>query len=412
VSVRLLDSGQEIVALNPHKARRIASVSKVFTATAALQRLGEDYHFRTAFYADGRVGPSVGTLYLKGYGDPMLVSEEWQLIASALPVLEIRDAVVVDDSFFSPTLDIVLEKGVPNPYNARNAAFASNFNTIQVSVSDGKVSGEPQTPLTPFTVFTISPTRRGAFHVDTEQKDAHLMVVLRGPFDRRARSLRFHLGNDNRTPGLYAGHLFSAFFTAAGGVANARRVERGEVPADAELLYIHQSSRALSQVATELFEYSNNFIANQVFLVLGAEAAGAPADVDKALATLRADVDALGGGIGITLHEGSGLDPRNRAQASAITQYLCAAHKRQPYLHQLLVEKADGRARIKTGTYRDYGVRAAAGYLLDQEGKPFASVALLCDGRRCSRRAAQQFESLLGEFARSLDPTTHAIQTP
>lgn len=398
VSLRRLSDGQEIYSQRPDTPRRIASVSKLFTVATALQRLGSQYGFRTAFYADGVVGPSVNNLYIKGYGDPFLVSEEWQDIVAALPIVEIRGDIIVDDSYFSPTLDIVREPGVPNPYNARNAAFATNFNTIEVTVKRKRIYGEPQTPVTPFTIFDVRPTKRGSFFIDTQQSQDGLLVQLKGPFGRRAKTMRFNLGSDPTTPSLYAGYLFSAFFSQ-NGVPMTGTIKRGKVPAEANLVYLHTSSRDLAKISEGLFLYSNNFIANQVFLVLGAEVEGAPANVDKGQKVVREDVDKIVGPGKVQLVEGSGLDPRNTATASAITSYLAAVHKLLPNYSQLLSERNSGAIRAKTGTYSDFGVRAMAGYLLDASGNPYASFALLCDGRGCSRRSFSRFDSVLEKFS-------------
>ncbi|MFH1811187.1 MAG: D-alanyl-D-alanine carboxypeptidase [Pseudomonadota bacterium] len=404
VSVRLLSDGQEVLALAGDSSRRIASVSKLFTAATAMQRLGPNYRFRTLFYADKVVGPSVGTLYIRGMGDPLLISEEWRLIAAALPVLEIRDGIVVDDSYFAPGLELIREEGVSNPYNARNGAFATNFNTLQVVVQGRHVQGEPQTPLTSFTVFELDPQRRGLMHVDTRQDDTRLTIHLRGPFADRPRKVRFNLGHDARTPALYAGHLFANLFVQGGGVLGSPEIRRDPVPADAQLLYVHESTRTLAEISRDLFEFSNNFVANQVFLVMGAEVEAPPAEVSKSRDLLRRELDAVLGPGAVSLAEGSGLDPRNRATASAITRYLRWLPERLPGFVGLLSPRLDGRVRVKTGTFRDEGVRAMAGYLMTPDDRPYASFALLCDSKRCPRNSFDRYERVLQDVLTRLPP--------
>ena len=56
-----------------------ASVAKIVTAWLAMEVLGPDYRFETRFYLDrDRV------LYIRGGGDPFLISEELAQLASAL----------------------------------------------------------------------------------------------------------------------------------------------------------------------------------------------------------------------------------------------------------------------------------------------------------------------------------------
>src|SRR3954467_2999665 len=73
------EKGNELVAQNADKPFVPASVAKIATAWLALEVLGPDYRFETRFYLDrDRV------LYIRGGGDPFLISEELAQLASAL----------------------------------------------------------------------------------------------------------------------------------------------------------------------------------------------------------------------------------------------------------------------------------------------------------------------------------------
>src|SRR3954470_18620944 len=65
------ENGSELVARNADKPFVPASVAKIVTAWLALEVLGADYRFEARFYLNGdRV------LYIRGGGDPFLISEE------------------------------------------------------------------------------------------------------------------------------------------------------------------------------------------------------------------------------------------------------------------------------------------------------------------------------------------------
>ena len=71
--------GNELVAQNADKPFVPASVTKIVTAWLAMEVLGGDYRFETRFYLDNdRV------LYVRGGGDPFLISEELALLAPQL----------------------------------------------------------------------------------------------------------------------------------------------------------------------------------------------------------------------------------------------------------------------------------------------------------------------------------------
>src|SRR3954465_2706933 len=71
--------GNELVAQNADKPFVPASVAKLVTAWLALEVLGPDYRFQTRFYLDDK-----RVLYVRGGGDPFLVSEELALLAPEL----------------------------------------------------------------------------------------------------------------------------------------------------------------------------------------------------------------------------------------------------------------------------------------------------------------------------------------
>src|SRR5829696_6370033 len=73
------EKGNELVVQNADKHFVPASVAKIVTAWLAMEVLGPHYRFETRFYLDGdRV------LYIRGGGDPFLISEELAQLASAL----------------------------------------------------------------------------------------------------------------------------------------------------------------------------------------------------------------------------------------------------------------------------------------------------------------------------------------
>ena len=71
--------GNELVARNTDKPFVPASVTKIVTAWLAMEVLGGDYRFETRFYLDGK-----RVLYVRGGGDPFLISEELAQLASEL----------------------------------------------------------------------------------------------------------------------------------------------------------------------------------------------------------------------------------------------------------------------------------------------------------------------------------------
>lgn len=80
--------GEKLLAYNVDCPFNPASVVKLATSIVAVERLGPDYRFGTAFYTNGRLDPAtatlLGDLVVVGAGDPMFTTENGFLIAREL----------------------------------------------------------------------------------------------------------------------------------------------------------------------------------------------------------------------------------------------------------------------------------------------------------------------------------------
>jgi len=337
--------GEVLVSLNPDRALIPASLVKIPLAQVALTALGEDYRFETHFYVN-----ESDDLLIRGFGDPFLVSEEIARIANALAeqgLQEIRH-LVVDDSAFEAELDLPDESGTNQPYGARNSALAVNFNTVNLDWSAGGelISGEPQTPLTPLAIELGS-------QLSTAQRST-------------GETQRINLGNDPRAGLLQAQQLFQYFLEAAGVTITDADFYHGAVSDEWTLYYRHLSSRSLRDNLDGLLRYSNNFIANQLFLTLGAQSSGYPASTEAARLALQQQLaEIYGDGFGrnpqfLLMLEGSGL---SRAQRSSGTGLMHILELFRPYAD--LLPEVGGVLR-KSGTLT--GVYNFAGYIQGQGG--------------------------------------------
>jgi len=126
------------------------------------------------------------------------------------------------------------------------------------------------------------------------------------------------------------------------------------VPEGLEPVYVHQQSRTMSQVLTELLIGSNNYIANQVFLEIGGQRLGGPVSLDKSLLIARNMLTEYGLEQSIHIEEGSGISRDNSFTARGLAHLL---HYFAPHADLL---KGSKGALYKTGTFS--GVRTLAGY--------------------------------------------------
>ena len=319
-----------IASYNPDTPFIPASIWKIITALAALETLGEDYRFKTEFYLD-----SDSNLYIKGFGDPFLISEEIDSIFKALTHKGVAkiNIIYLDNSTFTGSEAPSGIGSSLNPYDVTNGALAVNFNTINFHVDEkGEIgSAEKQTPTLP------------------------LMKELGRDFKKGTH--RINISRSPENVSRHAGELFRAFQRQHLISGNGKEII-GKTPAGLSPCYIHYSSKTLKDIIKAMMLYSNNYIANQIYLTMGAAAYGYPATWEKSQKYLRnyLDKDLPEYSKSIIFDEGSGISRNNRITAHAMIEVL---NKFKPYAGLLPIE--DGRF-VKSGTLR--GVYSYAGYFI------------------------------------------------
>lgn len=319
------DKGNELIAQNADTSFAPASVTKLVTAWLAMDVLGGDYRFETKFYLDkNRV------LYVRGGGDPFLISEELAELGKELVAATGKapiTGIVLDASYYPSNIRIPGIENSGESYDALNSALAVNFNTIAAVRKGNNVrSAEPQTPITPL---------------------AASQFKARGPNGAG----RISLAQDPALSLQYAGELIAAFIKQAGGSVKGK-ITTGSVPKDLKPVYVHKS-RPLSEILKGLLIASNNYIANQVFLEIGGTLGG-PVSLEKSLKVLNKMLALNGLDKDIHMEEGSGISRDNRFTARGLAHVLTLFAP-----HAELLHGHDGGLN-KTGTMS--GISTLAGY--------------------------------------------------
>ena len=322
-------SGQIVLAKNANENRIPASILKIYTSLVALHYLGDDYRFPTEFYLDRHAN-----LKIKGYGDPMLISEVIAKISQVLTVLltnsQPLNDLVLDDTYFQQPLTIPGITSSTQPYDAPNGALCVNFNTVNFKrTSKGYVSAEPQTPLLPFVTQKI-----------------------RSSGQDHGRIVFSHNRNEIT---LYAGKLFR-YFLEKQGVRFNGNVKLGRINAKTDqLIFRYESSSSLVETVAKLLEHSNNFTTNQLLIATGAKIIGPPGTLAKGVAIASDYAEEMLDIQNLRIVEGSGISRENRVSAVQMDRVL------QEFLPYHYLMRHQGREFYKTGTL--YGVSTRAGYI-------------------------------------------------
>jgi D-alanyl-D-alanine carboxypeptidase/D-alanyl-D-alanine-endopeptidase (penicillin-binding protein 4) len=343
-SILVTNSQEQILlAKNADKKLIPASILKIFTSLVALHYLGEDYRFPTEFYVDEKLN-----LKIKGYGDPLLISETILKISQVLAVLlkkaQPLNNLILDDSYFSQPLTIPGITSSSQPYDAPNGALCANFNTVNFRrSSQGYVSAETQTPLLPFVIKKIKASKL-----------------------KKGRIVFSHNKNEIM---IYAGKLFQ-YFLEKQGIRFTGKIKRGRINANTDrLIFRYDSVSSLEQIVAKLLEHSNNFTTNQLLIATGAEIIGSPGTLAKGVAIASDYAKEMLGIENMTITEGSGISRDNRVSAVQMDQVL------QEFLPYHYLMRREGREFYKTGTL--YGVSTRAGYIKRTDGELYRYVIML-----------------------------------
>ena len=417
VVVRPAEGGEAIVSWNAARPMSPGSLIKLVTAYAALRVLGPAHRWRTEALADAalRDGALAGNLYLRGAGDPALgVEQLWLLIKQlrAAGLRHIGGDLVLDRGRFAPAPhDPGAFDGEPlGPYNVGADALLVGFNSIAIRLVAARGKVESAAALLPDRV-EIANLLQPADGPCDEWKDAVRVDLFRHPGGPARLVLTGSLSGECGERvlqvalpdhDLYFDGLFRRLWREAGGtIAGALR--EGTAPDTATRL-AHVDSPPLAQLLRDMNKLSNNAMARQLLLTLGAESGARPArEEDGARAVLdvlqqdRLDFPEL------VIENGSGLSRSERISAGSLARLLAAAWA-GPLMAEfagslaiagvdgtarsrLVGTAAAGRAHLKTGSLR--GVRGVAGYVLDNAGRRWIVVFIANHPDAAATRPAQ-----------------------
>jgi D-alanyl-D-alanine carboxypeptidase/D-alanyl-D-alanine-endopeptidase (penicillin-binding protein 4) len=422
------------VSVNP------ASTMKLVTTYAALEMLGPTHQWKTEFFTDGTLNNGVlrGNLYLKGGGDPKLNMEKlWLLMRDlrANGVQQVTGDLVLDRSHFvQPQLPVFDDDG-----NDRNKPFLVKPDSLMVNLKalrfitrndGGKVMVSVEPPIASIRVdnqvkAVASKQCAGDVRYNpVPQADGTVTVTVTGQLGDGCNSQTYLSLLDH--PAYAAGAVRAIWQELGGTILGKDRVD--VVPGSAKLL-AKAFSPDLVEVIRDINKFSNNTMAQQLFLSLGSQYRN-EADGDDAKAAQRVIRQWLAKK-GITaphlvMENGSGLSRDERVSAREMAIILQAAWK-SPYAAEFMssmpLAGMDGtmrkrlkrtpllgEAHIKTGTLNN--VRAIAGFSRDSNGNTWAVVAILNDPRPWG--ASSVLDEVLVELYRQpkLGNDTVSIQQP
>lgn len=395
---------------DPDKLVIPASVAKLFTTYAALKKMKPTATFKTTVYSKGIIkdGKLGGDLYLKGGGDPGLVSERMWMMVNELVRSGIRTItgnIVADSSYYDEekTPESRPKYLKDQAYNAPIGALSFNFNTTTVYVKPGEAPGSAPLVYTDpensyIDIVNQATTGKSgsknsltASRTEFVKGDIGDTVLLRGAIPMESGELHFYKNIVN--PALYTAHMFRTFWEQRG-LKMTGNILEGQVPDKAKLI-LEFESQPLWHVIWGMNKFSNNFVADQVLKKLGAEAWGAPGTRQKGLMAMQDALEDIGIAKGsYEMQDGSGLTRGTRVSSRQIVTVLNAIHRDFSIAPEAMASLSiageqgtlkrrfpnstiQSELRAKTGTLD--GVNSLAGFVTSADGELIAFAIILND---------------------------------
>jgi serine-type D-Ala-D-Ala carboxypeptidase/endopeptidase (penicillin-binding protein 4) len=340
-----LNTGQALFASAAGVARLPASVEKLYTTTTALLRLGPAATFTTSVLGRGyrgRLGAWVGTLYLRGGGDPTFGSAGFDQFAYGAGATVQR-------------------------------LVGTLLRNTHITALKGRVIGDQSyfdsLPGTSESNYRFDPYMEGSLSA---------LAYNRGLLNGGSAYVT--------NPADYAAQQFTAALQAARvRVPRRRATGAGAAPASVRpLAVVHSPSIAKLIAMTNT--PSDNFFAETMLKDLGAQFGGAGTTAAGA-AVVRHEL-ASEFGIHPTLVDGSGLSRQDSTSPRDVVKLLSQMAPNPYFVNSLAVggetgtlqgemlgTAAQGNCRGKTGTLND--VAALAGYCHGQDGHTLAFAYML-----------------------------------
>lgn len=395
--------GQVLIESNAQAAFNPASVMKLVTTGAALDKLGPTFQWKTEAYATGGLADGVlhGDLIIKGSGDPKLVLENLWLFLRRIRAAGIRDIqgdLILDRSAFAELEhDAAAFDGDPlRPYNVGPDALLLNFKSIAFRFlpdpARGTVHVQSEPPLADYPI--VPPKLAGGACGDWRTRlqagiDSH-SARFTGSYAASCGTQTWHVHPYPMTHPAYFARMFRHLWADLDGALRGR-VRTGVLPDDARPI-AQWESPPLAELIRDINKYSNNVMARQVLLTLAHQVTTLPGDPVHGAAVVRGWLAEKGiDAPELVIDNGSGLSREARVSARTLGRMLVAAFQ-APFMPEFMAslplvgldgtmqrrmtdEPMAGHAHVKTGSLEQ--VSAIAGYVLAASGARYAVVCLI-----------------------------------
>ena len=390
-------------AMNP------ASVMKLVTTYAGLELLGPAFTWSTPVYVDGPIlnGVLQGNLIIQGKGDPKLVMERlWLLLrrVQGLGIKAITGDILLDRSAFAASAQNPgdFDGEALRPYNVVPDALLVNYKSVVMTFVPNPGSGTASVsfdpPLASVQMQASVPLSAGSNGRATLAECGDYRTQLKPDFAdpfRMAFNGSYPAACGEKVwpiaypdPASYAQRAIAGLWQEMGGKLGGR-VREGVAAPNLKPAF-EMESAPLADVIRDINKFSNNVMAQQLFLTLSQQRPGGASN-EASREVVRGWWQARFGEQEVpVLDNGSGLSRLERVTPQGLARMLQTAYvsgAMPELMASLPVTGVDGTlkrstshmsqgwAHLKTGTLRD--ATALAGYVHTPSGRRLVVVGII-----------------------------------
>ncbi len=372
-----------------------ASNIKLYTTAAALNLLSTETELTTKFFVgEEDFSDSVlnGNLFIKGFGDALLTESDLDSVAEFISkrnIKKIDGDIIADESYFDKiyTRDDWIQDEKANVSLPPISGLSMDRNSVVIRFDrDKKIGDPPGYNLIPSGSFydVIMNARLTKFRsrpkISFRTGDEKIKIIVGGGIQQRRFPYSYIIYPDS--PAVFVAMVFRDKLQQ-NGIEISGKVKSGIT--DVESFYFTELNHQLADLITDVNKKSDNYLAENLFKILGAEFSlkeGNSFYATQAVMTFLDDNNIYSEGTSIV--DGSGISRFNSTTTASIVSlleymYLDLA-RFDFYYNSLSIAGRDGTLedrlyesaayknfRGKTGTL--YGVTSISGYLTTKSNR-------------------------------------------
>ena len=243
-----------------------ASLSKIITSVGLFETYGINEQIPTKLFSDAKPKEGVinGNVYLKGNGDPTLVTERLWLLMNELSlwkVKTIRGNLILDDTVFDQKMmDAGRKKWNQRAYNASITGLPVNWNSVRVRFLDSQSLLAMTDPINPYFDLRVKQNFKKKSAVEIrgyKQKEVLSVFYGKDALDKQ-KSIYRRVANPRNAFQSQVLNLLRAQNISIKG-----KIMWAQTPANIfELAKVE--SPPMSRIVKMMMKHSNNFIADSL----------------------------------------------------------------------------------------------------------------------------------------------------